>query len=53
MCDLKAAQLNMQHSLIWQFMLYEFEWGYYTTEAAKNIFRVRVECAVDHSTVTR
>ena len=31
MCDLKAAQMNMQCSLIWELMLYEFEQGYNAT----------------------
>ena len=35
--DLKATQMNVLHSLIWKFMLYEFELDYFAGEAAKNI----------------
>ena len=48
-CDLKAAQINTQTSLIREFVLYEFELGHYAAEATKNI----CEDTVDHSTVTR
>ena len=44
--DLKAKQMNVQCSLIWELMLYEFELGHHTVEA-------RDEDEVDHSTVTR
>ena len=35
--NLKAAQMNMQCSLIQEFMLYKFEMGCSVTEATKNI----------------
>ena len=37
--DLKAAQINMQGSLIWEFMLYKFRLGHNVAEATKNILR--------------
>ena len=37
MYDLKAAQMNVQCSLIWELMLYEFKLGNNGTEATKNI----------------
>ena len=36
-CDLKAAHMNIQHSLIYALMFYEFQLGHNATEAAKNI----------------
>ena len=42
-CNLKAAQMNMQRSLIREFMLYEFEPGHNTAEATKNIFVRKVK----------
>ena len=35
--DLKAAQMNVQHSLIHELLLYEFEQGYNTVEATEEI----------------
>ena len=49
LCDLKAAQMNMQHSLIQKLMLNEFELGHYAFEAIKNICYVIDECAIDLS----
>ena len=46
--NLKAAQMNVQHSLILELMLYEFEFQQNAVEATKTIC-----CAVDLSTVTR
>ena len=34
--DVKAAQMNMQHSLIQEYMLYEIEQSYNAIEATKN-----------------
>ena len=51
--ELKATQMNMQHSLIWKLMLYEFKLGYNTMEATKDICCVKDEGVVDHNTVTR
>ena len=39
--DLKTAQMNVLHSLIWEFMHYEFELGYNKAEATKNICCVK------------
>ena len=50
--NLKAAQMNMQHSLIQQLMLYELKLGHYTAEVTKNIYWAKSEGTLDHSTVT-
>ena len=34
MCDLKVMQINVQCSLIWEFMLYEFKLSHNTMEAS-------------------
>ena len=52
MCDLKAAQINVQRCLIWELMPYEFELVHNTVEATKNICCAKGEGAVDHRTVT-
>ena len=52
LCDLKAIQMNVQHSLIWELMLSEFALSHNATEATKNI-SAKSEGAVDNSTVTR
>ena len=53
MCDLKAtAQLNTQ-SLIWVFMLYEFEMGHNAMKVTKIIYCAKGEGTVDCSMVTR
>ena len=49
-CDLKAARMNMQRSLIRELMIYEFELDHNTAVATKNIGCVNSESAVDHST---
>ena len=51
--DLKTVQMNMQHSLIQEFMLYKFKLGHNSIETTKNITCVKGEGAVDHSIVTR
>ena len=51
--DLKAAQMNMQRSLIQELILEEFERGYDTVEATKNICWSNGEDLVVHSTVAR
>ena len=43
----------MQHNLIWELMLSEFELGHNAMEAIKNIFYKKGEGAVDHNRVTR
>ena len=53
MCDLKFTQMNMQHSLIWELMLYKYKLSHNTMEATKNICCAKGEEVVDHSTVTR
>ena len=52
-CDLKVAEMNIQHSLILEFMLYKFELGYNAVEVTKNIFYEKSEGSVDGSTVNR
>ena len=42
---------HMQHNLIWELILYEFEQNHNAAEATKNIC-VKGESAVDHSTIT-
>ena len=44
--------MNMQHSLIQELMLYEFEMGHNTAEATTNTCCAKDVGAVDHSTVT-
>ena len=50
--NLKAAQLNVQCSLIQELMLYGFKLSYCTTEAPKNICCAKGGGDVDHSSVT-
>ena len=50
--DLKATQMNMQRSLIREFVLYEFEQRYNVAETTKNISCVKGKRAVDHNIVT-
>ena len=52
MCDLKAIRMNVQYSLIWELMLYEFELGHNAAEDTKNICYVKSEGTVDRSKVT-
>ena len=49
-CDLKATQINVQHSQ--KFMFYKFGLDHIIMEATKNI-SVEGEDVVDHSTLTR
>ena len=51
-CDLKAAQMNMQFSLIGNSCFMSSNCAM-TLEATKNICWVKDEVAVDHSTLTR
>ena len=53
LCNLKAAPMNMQHSLIWILMLYEFDLGCNSAEVTKRICDAKGEGAIDLSTVTR
>ena len=45
--------MNMQCSVIWKLMIYNFEVSHHTVESTKTIFYAKVEGAVDHCTVTR
>ena len=49
---LKDAQMNMQHSLIWELILYKFELCHNTAESTKDIYCVKHKMSVDDSTVT-
>ena len=51
--DSKAAQVNVQHSLIGELLLYEFELGHYSEEGRKIICYGKDESAVDQSKVSR
>ena len=51
MCDLKTVQLNLQCSLIWELMLYDFKLPHDVAEATKNICCAKGQG--DHSAVTR
>ena len=51
-CNLKAAQINMQCSLIWEFMIYKFKLGHHISQVTKNIC-LKSECEIDHSAVSR
>ena len=48
-CDLKVALMNMQRSLIWELMLYEFELGYNAAEVIKDICYPKGKSSVNHS----
>ena len=52
-CDLKTTQMNVQCRIIWELMFYKFTLGHNTTEATKNICYVKIEGAINHSTVSR
>ena len=52
-CYLKATQVNVQHRIIQEHLLYKFELGYHATEVTKNIYCVKGEGAVHYSTITR
>ena len=51
--DLKAAQMNVQHSLICKLMLYKFILGYDAAEATKKFTVGEDEGTVDDCTVTK
>ena len=44
-CDLKATQMNVPHSLIQKLMLYKFKLGQNTAETTKNICCAKCEGA--------
>ena len=49
MYDLKVAWMNVQCSLIWELLLYDFKLDHNTIEATKNICCVKDESAVNYS----
>ena len=51
MCDLKAAQMNVQHSLIWE--LYVLKLSHNAMKAIKNICCAKGEGTVNHNAITR
>ena len=51
--DLKSTEMNMQLSLIQEYMLYNFKLDYNTIEATKNIHGGKGEGTVDPNSVTR
>ena len=51
--DLKATQMNIQHSLIQEIMIYKFKLNHNATEATKNICCIKGEGSVDQATLTR
>ena len=51
--DLKTKQMNLQCTLIWEFILYELELNHSTVFGYKNICCVKVKGTIDHSTITR
>ena len=51
--DLKAARMNVQHSLMQEHMLYKLKLNHNTTETTKNNYCAKDEDAFDHSTITR
>ena len=52
MCNLKAAQMNVQCSLIQELMLYELKRGHNAIEANKNICCAKGENTVIHSIIS-
>ena len=53
MCDLKASQMNVPQSLIWEFILNEVKVGHDAAKATKNFCFAKGESAIDRNTVTR
>ena len=51
--DLKAIQMNVQHSLIQKIILYKFELGHNTADVTKKNCCSNGEGSVDHCTITR
>ena len=46
-CDLKAALINMQYSLIQELILCKFKLGHNATVATENIYCIKGEGAID------
>ena len=53
LCDLKAAQMNEQCSLIQILMLYKFKMGHNSAKATKSIYYAKDEGAFDHCIITK
>ena len=53
MCDLKAAQVNVQHSLIREIMHYKLRFSRNTAKVTKSICCAKGEATVGHRTTTR
>ena len=53
MWDSKAAQMNVQHSLIQELMLYKFKLDHNIKKTIKNICCAKGKGVIDYSTVTR
>ena len=51
--DFQATRINVQRSLILEFMCYDFGGGHNATEATKNICGAKGEDVVYHSTLKR
>ena len=51
--NLEAAQMNVQHSLIQELILYKFKLSHNFAKTTKNICCANNEDAVEHSTVSR
>ena len=51
--DLIAAQMKVQHSLIWEIMLYELKLYDKSMEAAKNLCWMKDESTAHQTTVMR
>ena len=52
-CDLKTIQMNVQHSIIQEDMLYDIKLGHIATEATKTICCAKGNGTVNRNTVTR
>ena len=52
MCYLKVSQKNVQHSLLWELISYKFEIGDNVMETTKNVYCLKGDGVVDHSSVT-
>ena len=53
MWDLKAAQMNLHFSLIWELIVYAFKLCHNAVKATKILCGTKDKIAIDHSTVTR
>ena len=53
MWDLKAQQMNIQQSLIWDLILYKFELNHNAIEETKKIYCTKDKHAVDHRRINK